>query len=74
MSHSPTICAGSNASHNRVSLDRSVSLFSLIALWRSRRQLASLDATQLADVGITANDASREAARAPWNVPAHWLK
>jgi uncharacterized protein YjiS (DUF1127 family) len=47
-------------------------LLSLIALWRSRQQLAKLDATQLCDIGISARDAAKEATRTPWDVPAHW--
>jgi uncharacterized protein YjiS (DUF1127 family) len=49
-----------------------VGLFALIALWRSRQQLAKLDETQLADIGISQASATNEAGRAPWDVPAHW--
>lgn len=51
---------------------RSTGILSLLDLWQSRRQLASLDASQLADIGVTPREAAAEAARAPWDVPAHW--
>jgi hypothetical protein len=47
-------------------------ILSLIGLWRSRQQLAALDTDQLADVGISHREATCEAARAPWDVRAHW--
>lgn len=48
------------------------SLRQWIALWRSRRALARLDACQLRDVGITPAQAARETVRAPWDVPQTW--
>lgn len=47
-------------------------LRTMIALARQRRALASLDDVQLADIGLSADDAQHEAGRAPWDVPAHW--
>lgn len=47
--------------------------FGLSALWRSRQTLRALDADRLNDLGISTQDAVREARRAPWDVPAHWL-
>lgn len=44
------------------------------ALRRSRAQLARLDATQLADIGLSREDAVAEARRPLWDVPGHWLK
>lgn len=41
---------------------------------RQRRQLARLDHSQLADLGITADQAQQEAARSFWDVPQHWLR
>ena len=38
----------------------------------SRRSLASLSDAQLSDIGVTREEANREAARAPWDVTAHW--
>ena len=43
-----------------------------VALSRQRRQLAALDATRLDDLGLTAQDARREAARPFWDAPQHW--
>jgi uncharacterized protein YjiS (DUF1127 family) len=37
------------------------------ALWRSRGELAELDARLLRDIGVTADAAQREAARRPWD-------
>lgn len=43
-------------------------------VWRSRRQLASLDHDRLEDIGLTRRSAEKEANRPIWDVPAHWLK
>jgi uncharacterized protein YjiS (DUF1127 family) len=43
-----------------------------IALWRQRRALATMDARQLADIGVTPDQARTEAARPVWDVPSHW--
>ncbi|MCF6443947.1 DUF1127 domain-containing protein [Nereida sp. MMG025] len=40
--------------------------------YRSRRALAALTAEQLADVGLTRQDALTEAARPVWDVPTNW--
>lgn len=48
------------------------SLLTAISVWRSRRALARLDAHALADVGITAACAVKEAAKPIWDVPATW--
>ncbi len=45
----------------------------MIALWRQRRALARLSPQQLADIGISAQDAKTEAARPMWDVPCHWV-
>ena len=39
-----------------------------------RAQLARLDATLLADIGVTAAQAASEAARPAWDVPSNWLR
>ena len=39
---------------------------------RSRRALATLDATQLEDLGISASEARNEAARPFWDAPSRW--
>ncbi|WP_420860935.1 DUF1127 domain-containing protein [Algirhabdus cladophorae] len=54
------------------SSQRNLSIFSLLTLHRSRRALAQLDARQLADVGISEQNARAEAAQPVWNVPKNW--
>ena len=44
-----------------------------LALWRSRRDLAKLDARALEDVGISAQAAQDEAKMGIWDVPATWV-
>lgn len=48
------------------------SVWQMLSVWRTRRQLRSLDAKQLADIGVTAQDARKEANRPVWDVPATW--
>lgn len=45
-----------------------------LGLWRQRRQLAALEAHRLADIGLTAKEAAREAARPVWDAPSTWLR
>jgi uncharacterized protein YjiS (DUF1127 family) len=45
-----------------------------LAAKRQRAQLAQLDATLLADIGITCRQAQSEAARSAWDVPSTWLR
>lgn len=59
-------------SHRSKSLGRPVSLFTRLALWRSRRALAQLDARALKDIGVSPEQANREAALTVWDVPASW--
>lgn len=47
-------------------------LLALGSLWRSRRVLAELDAHRLADLGLTASEASAESNRPVWDVPENW--
>lgn len=53
-------------------------LFHLISLafcvQNSRRALARLDRATLADLGLSPEDAAREAARPLWDVPASWRR
>ena len=49
-------------------------LMALAALRRSRRQLGRLDRHLLRDVGLSPEDARREAESPLWNAPAHWLR
>ena len=50
------------------------SLLSALAVWRSRRALARLDARALDDIGVTARHAAHEAAKPIWDVPATWRR
>lgn len=43
-----------------------------LAVWKSRRSLAQLDARALEDIGITADKAAEEARLGLWDVPANW--
>jgi Domain of unknown function (DUF1127) len=43
-----------------------------LAIHRQRRQLATLDALQLADIGLTADQAIAESRRPIWDAPPHW--
>ncbi|SFA85516.1 Uncharacterized conserved protein YjiS, DUF1127 family [Poseidonocella pacifica] len=44
----------------------------MAGLARQREALTRLDEHLLRDVGISRDEAEREAARAPWDPPAHW--
>ncbi|SPJ23837.1 DUF1127 domain-containing protein [Palleronia abyssalis] len=43
-------------------------------LYRQRRQLASLDAHLLRDLGIAPAARDAEVVRPAWDAPAHWMK
>jgi uncharacterized protein YjiS (DUF1127 family) len=45
-----------------------------LAARRQRRHLAALPADRLHDIGLTPEEASAEARRGMWDVPAHWLR
>ncbi|MCW1917353.1 DUF1127 domain-containing protein [Rhodobacter sp. KR11] len=45
-----------------------------LALHQSRKGLAALDAHMLRDIGLTAEEARREATRPLWDAPDHWQK
>lgn len=47
-------------------------LLRMLALHRQRARLGQLDDRMLRDIGLTRHQACREAARPPWDVPAHW--
>ncbi|MEP5730710.1 MAG: DUF1127 domain-containing protein [Sulfitobacter sp.] len=67
------------ASHTAQSLSRSHRMsvlgfvVSIVNLWRSRQQLKTLDDAMLADIGLSARDAQKEAQRPIWDVPSHWV-
>jgi uncharacterized protein YjiS (DUF1127 family) len=50
-----------------------VRLKALLGLWRSRRALQNLDAAALQDIGVTSQQARKEAKRLPWDVPHTWV-
>ncbi|MBM1219711.1 DUF1127 domain-containing protein [Ponticoccus sp. SC2-23] len=56
----------------------STPVFALIraafCVWRQRRHLARLDRDLLADLGLCADEAQKEAARPIWDVPGHWRR
>jgi uncharacterized protein YjiS (DUF1127 family) len=43
-----------------------------LALRHQRKQLAQLDALQLQDIGLTADQAIAESRRPIWDAPPHW--
>lgn len=49
-----------------------VRIRAMLAVRRSRRDLANLDARLLQDVGLTAGQVERESTRPFWDVPPHW--
>ncbi|MEP1355263.1 MAG: DUF1127 domain-containing protein [Tateyamaria sp.] len=60
------------ASFRTHSAAKRFSLTTLLSVWRSRRALAQLDANALADIGVSAKSAHKEAAKPIWDVPANW--
>ena len=59
-------------SHLIKSIGGPASLFTRLAVWRSRRDLAKLDARALKDIGVSPEEAQREAALTVWDVPETW--
>lgn len=53
---------------------RRFSLTTALNVWRTRRALARLDADALADIGVSAKCAAKEAAKPIWDVPANWRR
>lgn len=49
-------------------------LLALADLRRSRRSLAKLDPERLRDLGLSHEQALREAHRPVWDAPEHWLR
>ena len=59
--------------HTKRSQPALKSLATRLSLWKSRRDLAQLDARLLADIGVSPVDAEREAQLGVWDVPPTWL-
>lgn len=49
-------------------------VLNLEALVRQRGALSRMDANQLDDIGVTAAEARREAAKGLWNAPPQWFR
>ncbi len=49
-------------------------LFNLHRIWTERRQLARMDTAQLRDLGLSRQDAEKEARRPAWDAPNQWLR
>ncbi len=50
----------------------SIRFFAIFGVAGQRRQLKSLDAHLLTDIGVSAPDAHAEARRPFWDAPSHW--
>lgn len=53
---------------------RRLPLMRALDAYRSRRALAALTPERLEDLGLTAQQAQKEAARPIWDVPANWCE
>jgi uncharacterized protein YjiS (DUF1127 family) len=66
------------ASRRQSSARRARSILSIVlnvlSLRRQRRRLAELDPHLLRDIGITEDEARREAQLPVWDVPSHWRR
>lgn len=64
------------AYHPTFTLRRSTGLLARLnahlALFRARRQLASLPDHMLNDIGLSRKEAEAEARRSIWDSPSHW--
>ena len=69
LTHRPTVLPHRPAADTHSFLGGVMRAFKLR---QSRRALAGLSAEQLADIGITREEADKEAARPLWDAPAHW--
>ena len=47
-------------------------LLGLEATWRQRQELSQLPTELLKDIGVTREEARREANRGLWDAPGHW--
>ena len=69
LTHRPAVLTPRPAATPRSFLGR---VMQALTLRRSRRALANLSVAQLEDIGITRQEADKEAARPLWDAPAHW--
>ncbi len=51
---------------------RRLSLLDLLSFWQQRRMMRELSEETLADIGLTRQDAEKEARKLPWDVPSTW--
>lgn len=51
---------------------RRLSLLDLLSFWQQRRMMRELSEETLADIGLTRQDAEKEARKLPWDVPSSW--
>lgn len=61
-------------SHRRHPAGALPRLAELAALYRQRRALRRMEAAQLDDLGLSAEEARREADKPIWDIPAHWRR
>jgi len=50
------------------------SLLDYLDLYKQRRALAKLDASQLHDIGLSQADVEAELRRPVWDAPSHWSR
>ena len=51
---------------------RRIGLSAMLAAWRTRQHLKTLDDRALTDIGISRSEADAEANRPIWDVPTSW--
>ena len=49
-------------------------VFTMLAFHRERQSLARLDDAMLRDIGVSREEAQREAARPIWDAPGRWFQ
>ncbi|XDA97564.1 DUF1127 domain-containing protein [Sulfitobacter sp. LCG007] len=58
----------------RAPRSRVMDLWKLMSLSRSRTALGELDARMLDDIGVSEEEARREASRPFWDAPSAWMR
>ena len=69
-----TISLSRNPARARQPVSVTSRLAAMIAVARQRRALRNLDDHLLCDIGVSDQEAAREADRPVWDVPANWRK